>query len=131
MGNCDTRRINKANKAIQACLLGKLHLETLNEIQKTGNNQPENEIIKFAKKNCEMMTNHFFSSQESICKATCERYANNQHMLISRAVKNKEDLKSVMSISKYIVDDSLLKVYGDFHEMVTSSKCYLYHIFCH
>ena len=122
LNNRDSCRVNKANKAIQACLLGKIHIDTLSHLQRTNNGEYEKDMLDFAIRNCEKMTEHFCSSQESISTTSCMQYARNQHRLISKAVKNKEDINNIMSISKYVVDSSLLKVYDQFNKMTSTGK---------
>ena len=123
LGNRDTQRVNKANKAIQACLLGKINNETFDHIQKGFPNASSicsSKLIELAKNSNEKMIHNFCLSQESISKAGCERYASTQHNLITNAFRNKEDVNAVGSISQHIVDKDLLEVYSNLSTIITN-----------
>lgn len=121
--NRDTSRTNKANKAVRACLFGKLTNDTLNHIRTQNQNSISDateSMLQVAESTNLRMMDHFCKSSDSISKDTCITYANDQHNLIVAAMKNKEDVAKVKCISPYIVDEKLLECYQNLHDLSSS-----------
>ena len=124
LNNRDLQRTNKANKAVKACLFGKITKDTLTCIQANNsqNTQHENSTIEsllnIADSSNDQMINHFCISANSISKESCLAYARGQHSLILGAMRNKETIKSVKSISPYVIDEELITLYDSFHRFL-------------
>ena len=118
--NRDTQRRNKANKAVQACLLSKLASDSIKMLRNNSAYSPDRKslaLLSVAETTNKMMTEYFCNSQSSINKMTCEKYANSQHSMIIRALKNNEPLNSVTGISEYVIDEAIIKAYQDFTKL--------------
>ena len=120
--NRDVQRRNKANKAVQACLLSKLATDSIKLLKtKTNFNNADNEnclnLLELAEETNVMMIDYFCKSQSSINKATCDKYARSQHSLILSAMRNNEPISNVPGISKYVVDENILQAYRDFNNL--------------
>ena len=131
--NRDKQRTNKANKAVKACLFGKIAKDTLSFLQQKCPNLSQqgqvhvNKLLKIADKSNEKMMEHFCKSAESISKETCMTYSKGQHNLILRAMKNKEDVSESKCISPYVYDDDLLQFYKTFNMLTDSNgECTLF-----
>ena len=126
--NRDSARTNKANKAVRACLYGKIANDTLECIRKTGDaamHSSSASLLAVAEKSNQIMIDHFCKSTDNLNKEICYNYASNQHNLILAAMKNNENISEVKCISPYIIDNSLLELYEKFHQLkVTPSKSY-------
>ena len=126
----DVQRRNKANKAVQACLLSKLASDSIKLLRTRSTfNSSDNanclSLLQVAEDTNVMMIDYFCKSQSSINKATCKKYARSQHSLILRAMKNNEPISSISGISEYIIDDNITRAYRDYHNLL----CKLY-VFC-
>ena len=133
--NRDNQRTNKANKAVKACLFGKITKDTLSFIQRNCPNLSQqgqvqvNHLLKIANISNDKMVEHFCKSADSISKETCMSYSTGQHNLILQAMKNKENISSVKCISPYVIDSDLLSMCKTFTNLTTSNGKYIYFVF--
>ena len=68
------------------------------------------------------MMKHFSSSTEGLNKETCLNYATAQHNLILKAMKNKEIISDIKSISQNVIDKPLLQIYKNYHCITNSDR---------
>ena len=126
--NRDTQRINRANKAVRACLFGKISRDTLHALHRrspTTDNRTNNQVIQLldiAKNANEKMIENFCISQENVSKDLCDKYATVQHNLIMNAMSNKEDLDSVKSISRFVLDEDRRNMYNQLYNLTLGGK---------
>ena len=81
--NRDSRRNNKANKAVQAYLFGKLThdiVESIRDTRITNDNDStqsniKDELLQLVLKTNEKMTNFFGESQSDLNKLICAKYS--------------------------------------------------------
>ena len=99
MNNRDTWRNNKANKAVQAYLHGKITHDIVSTVmsnhtssdQSEGNEDATDKLLHLVLQSDNKMTNYFGESQSDLNKLICAKYANDQHSKISRAISNNEE----------------------------------------
>ena len=121
-----------ANRAIQACLLGNISNDSIAKLQsasKKTNNTEELKLMELAKQSSDRMIEEFCSSQNSINKNTCYKYAREQHNLIRRAFKFNENIANIASISPHIVNEDLIAMYSKLHSLESQSgmfTCYIH-----
>lgn len=127
--NRDTQRVNKANKAIQACLYSRIGRDTIKLLISTGENDlPDtrsSQLLQLAQNANQMLHDNFCKTQTSLSKKTCDNYADKQHSIILRAIKNNENIRDVEGISKHILDEDLIKLYAEFRRL-SDIGMYLY-----
>ena len=124
LNNRDTAQTNKANKAVRACLFGKIANDTLECIRNSTETTAESSstsLLAVAERSNRIMIDHFCKSTDNLNKEICYNYASNQHNLILAAMKNNEDISEIKCISPYIIDDNLLEMYEKFHQLKFSS----------
>ena len=128
--NQDKLITNKANKAVKACLFGKIAKDTLSFLQEKYPNLSQqgqvhvNKLLKIADKSNEKMMEHFCKSADSISKETCMSYSKGQLNLILQAMKNKEDVTEIKCISPYVYNEDLLQFYKTFNMLTDSNGEY-------
>ena len=118
--NRDNIRTNRANRAIQACLLGNIANDSISRITLSSDedsNENNVELLKLVKESSDRMIDSFCSSQTSINRTTCYRYAKEQHNLIRKAFKFNENISDIASISPHVVNDDLIKMYQTLNSM--------------
>ena len=129
--NRDSQRNNKANKAVQAYLFGKLThdiVESIRDTRITNDNDStqsniKDELLQLVLKTNEKMTNYFGESQSHLNKLICAKYADGQHSKISIAIANNEDMIfSVKGISPYAVTNKLLELYKCFNFIMSDGE---------
>ena len=127
MNNRDTQRHNKANKAVQAYLYGKITHDIVSTIKSKNcvSDEPLNtkdevtdKLLGLVLQSNDKMTNYFGESQSDLNKQICAKYADGQHSKISRAITNNEDIFRVDGVSPYVVSNELLSIYEEYNQLM-------------
>ena len=110
--NRDLRRSNDANAAIRGCMYSEINKSCiqalLNDSELSAAKMKK--LLLIAKESNENSKKLLVSSQNTIGRRVCMTYASKQMHQLLLAFKNKENPDAVKSISKFIVDNNMIKL---------------------
>ena len=114
----DVRRCNKANISVQGCVYADINKRCIdklieNEKRSMSDKMNGNEVLNLlniAKNSCDSSKRLLVNSQSSISKRHCVNYATVQFNQLNRVHKNGENVKDIESVSKFIVNNDMIKM---------------------
>ena len=117
--NRDFIRENKSCTSIRANMLSLLSAECMRRAKKQKCEKNE-EVLDLAIECIARSTCMFNKAQQATTKISAERYAQDQHSLILRSNRYKEDITSIPSISQNIVSPEILAMYNNLTSHTTN-----------